>query len=61
MKTTRDTLHNWFDIDCSVRTHKEMTTEEFDKLLQEFLKSMDWENVGTIKYSQMSDEEYNNV
>ncbi|MEK4025414.1 hypothetical protein [Sporosarcina sp. FSL W7-1283] len=58
MKKTKNTVHNWFDVDGSFRTDKEMTSTEFNELLDKFLDSNDWDLVGSIKYSETSDNDY---
>jgi len=58
METTKDTKHNWFDVKASIRTNKQMTTTEFDRLLNSFIESNDWELLGTIKYSTLKDEDH---
>lgn len=53
-KDNIDTMHNWFGINGDIRTKNPMTTTEFSNLLDKF----ELEFLGVIKYSEFSDEDY---
>lgn len=49
---------NWFRISGDFRTNNMMTTREFDEFLIKILEEHEVEFLGSIKYSNIKDEDY---
>ena len=49
---------NWFRISGVFRTNNMMTTREFEEFLIKILEDHEVEFLGTIKYSNIKDEDY---
>lgn len=49
---------NWFRISGDFRTNNMMTTREFEEFLIKILEEREVEFLGSIKYSNIKDEDY---